>query len=729
MGITGDAMSWRKLCNVIVCVSIFMSLLIPQKTASAQEPNFVEIPLEAFHDQKSIELQGLISSQTLNIPIPQNWSPGEDNWIEIQMRASPLLDSARSSLTVSLNNRLLISDRVRGIVRTAQRIPIPASALMKGSNMLNITGTLYLPEDQQTNCQNWDDPSRWLVIEPGSIFHLSFAREDTPIDLASFPQGFIEPLETYLPKEARKQTLFVLPEEATPDDLTSVSTISYVLGSYAGAGDNWHPEIISETQFNDRAAINRNVIFIGRAPEDLQNRADQNKDFIELFSSPWGVGNAVMVIGDHDRQDGFTPASVFSDPARRIFLQGNVAYVQHQPLPAPQPFPNDFTFEDLGYLDRTVRGIGQQNLIYRLYIPYNIELVQVKLNLGLVHSPDLDINNSSFTLYLNGFSVAGILPSPQNSATEPIAIGLPDRRLKPGLNFIRVSFDLHIPRGSCELALESVWATLLNTSSFEMSYRKRTPTPSLKNFPLPFSDSPGSLLVIPDQYQQNDLAHVSQLSYMMGRVDSRVHDPPEVMTAGTFLAQSSHPRNVILVGLPSDNPVTMGANDLLPQPFSSDGHSLQDGYGVQLPTSDQDASLGLLQILPSPWVRGGTVLVLTGNDPQGLEWTWNAILDPTLRNQFNGNLMVVGSANRSQAAGGLSAAPTLQTLFQQIADAGNIPIVGPLLQKYGQDFMTPAVAIGSALLLTVLVAWFSRVTRNRNAPTPVKTEKELEEHE
>jgi Bacterial cellulose synthase subunit len=732
MEITGETMSWCKVYHVILCLSICMALLVPQKTVSAQDLHFVDIPLEALHDQQPVELRGLISSQTLNISIPHSWSSGDDNWIEIQMRASPILDAARSSITISLNRQILFSGRLAGIPETRQRISIPASALSKGNNILDFSGTLYLPDDPETNCQNWDDPARWLAIEPGGIFHLSFVRENASIELASFPQGFVEPLETYLPKESRKQTLFVLPDEPTPDDLSSVSALSYVLGSQAGAADSWQPRITSETHFNESAATNRNIIFIGRAPEHLQNGADPQKDFVELFSSPWGTGNAVMIIGDHDRGDGFTPASVFSDPKRSILLQGNVVYVGHQPLPAPQPFLYDFTLEDLGYLDRTVKGIGQQNLIYRLYLPYNVEPVQVKLHLGLVHSPDLDLNSSSFTIYLNGISIAGILPGPQTSGAESITIGFPARRLKPGLNFIRVSFDLHIPGGSCERALESVWATVLNTSNFEVSFRRRTPTPSLEHFPLPFSDPPGSLLVIPDQFQLEELTRISQLSYMMGFLAGPDHDPPAVMTASTFLAQEpgSQHRNIILVGLPSENPVTLKANDLLPQPFSADGRSLQEGYGIQLPTSDKEASLGLLQILPSPWVQGGTVLVLTGNDLQGLEWTWNAVLDPSLRTHFAGNLMVVGAAQRTQALGGLSAAPSQSTLFQQIADASNIPIVGPLLQKYGPDFLGPAgVAIASALLLTVIIWWLLRVIRNKKISIVVRKEEELEDHE
>jgi len=91
--------------------------------------------------------------------------------------------------------------------------------------------------------------------------------------------------------------------------------------------------------------------------------------------------------------------------------------------------------------------------------------------------------------------------------------------------------------------------------------------------------------------------------------------------------------------------------------------------------------------------------------------------------------MVVGAAQRTHAAGGL-AAPDLLTVFQQIADASNIPIVGPLLQKYGSEVLGPSgVAIASALLITIFIWWFLRVIRNRKVSTLVRKEKETEEHE
>ena len=217
-------MSGQKFRQVVF-IATLLTLLVPQKYVHAQEQNFVEIPLEAFHDEQPVELLGLISSQTLNIPVPQSWLPGEENWIEIKVSASSLLDMQRSSITIALNSLQVRSYSLEEIAGTQQKILIPANMFSQGNNTLTFTGSLYLPDDQETNCQNWDDASRWLTIAPGGILHLSFVRRDLSVDLSTFPQVLIEPLERYLPNAARKQTLIVLPEDSTQDDLTSLSNI------------------------------------------------------------------------------------------------------------------------------------------------------------------------------------------------------------------------------------------------------------------------------------------------------------------------------------------------------------------------------------------------------------------------------------------------------------------------------------------------------------------------
>jgi hypothetical protein len=168
----------------------------------------------------------------------------------------------------------------------------------------------------------------------------------------------------------------------------------------------------------------------------------------------------------------------------------------------------------------------------------------------------------------------------------------------------------------------------------------------------------------------------------------------------------------MIVGLPGQNSALMSINALLPQPFTADGKALQEGYGVFLPTSDKDASLGLMQIISSPWTKEGDILVLTGNDAQGLEWTWEKLEDPASWTQFAGNLMLVGSGKRIAVPS--ASEPGLQVNFQQTADVSNIPIIGPILQKAGQLAPIPAlIAIGASLTMLLAILTAIQIMRKR----------------
>jgi hypothetical protein len=135
-----------------------------------------------------------------------------------------------------------------------------------------------------------------------------------------------------------------------------------------------------------------------------------------------------------------------------------------------------------------------------------------------------------------------------------------------------------------------------------------------------------------------------------------------------------------------------------------------------------------MQIIPSPWTKDRVALVLSGNDPQGLDWTWDVILNPTLQDQFAGNVMVVGSAQRSETLGALSIPEGPQALFQQIADVSNIPIIGALLQKSGKGSILPAVTtIAITLLLLIGTLWTINAWIRRKAPKVPETIKEEDE--
>src|SRR5262245_53697305 len=136
METTGNSMNSRRFSQTAVCILLLLAFLAPQNYVRAQSQSYVEIPLETFNDEQPIELLGLISSQTLNIPVAQSWLPGEDNWIEIKTRASSLLDLKRSSITITLNGLQVASHSLAEIIENKQQIFIPASMFSQGNNTL-----------------------------------------------------------------------------------------------------------------------------------------------------------------------------------------------------------------------------------------------------------------------------------------------------------------------------------------------------------------------------------------------------------------------------------------------------------------------------------------------------------------------------------------------------------------------------------------------------------------
>jgi cellulose synthase subunit len=683
------------LCSVLLF--IFLTPAIP---ALAQNPDFIDIPLTSLYSNQPIRLNGLISSQNLDFTLPKNWLITEQSWLNIDVSASDLLDLSASSLTISLNGLQLTSLHLRDVVGSVRKIELPPNFFIPGKNVLSLETILYLPNDIKTNCRVWDDPARWLYFNPPSSLHVGFQKQSLPVDLSDFPEAFLQPLDRFSPDHG-DQILFVLPDQVKIDDLNAFAATAYFLGYQAGDNFIWQPRILSKSQFDQQTHLNSNIIFIDQIPIQFQNAMATQKNSIGMFPSPWDASKTVMVIFDKDREDGYTPTTIFGDWIRKVLLSGNVAYIDRTADKKPPSFKNRSSFEELGYLDRTVRGIGNENLIYKIYIPYSIDPTSASVSLQITHNPDLDDKTSSIAVVLNGFTVASILPATQGGAATPVRVSLPAKRFRPGINFLRISFDLHVPYTTCERTPSSVWATVFNNSTFELTSQPRNSVPTLRDFPAAFTEYPGATFVVPDQLDLPTLTRVANLTFTIGSSSIYPGQPPRVSTAEKYAAAKSKLGNYILVGLPIENRAIQDVNQFLPQPFKNRSNQLQEGFGVFLPTTNSNASTGLMQITPSPWDNTGTILVLTGTNGQGLSWVWNTILDPKLRQEFSGNVMIIGPENRI-AADSHNAQPVSRR-FEQSPMVAKIPLIGKFLQANGQsEESISLIAIALAGLFTLL---------------------------
>ena len=83
-------------------------------------------------------------------------------------------------------------------------------------------------------------------------------------------------------------------------------------------------------------------------------------------------------------------------------------------------------YADLGYEDRTIKGLGIQDTHYRFQIPLNWALTPgAKARLLFSHSPLLDPSRSSITLLLNNTPIASTALDQNNAVSGELEALIP----------------------------------------------------------------------------------------------------------------------------------------------------------------------------------------------------------------------------------------------------------------------------------------------------------------
>ena len=544
----------------------------------------------------------------------------------------------------------------------------------------------------------WNLPERWLTIEPDSILHLTYEKHEPNIDLADFPRPFVSSPVSKTNDNKFIRPLFVLPDNPSSEDLSALMGLSFVLGQNELPLSDWEPEFVTAANFSSKMAPDRNVVLVGNPRTNMilaeYSQADSaRKDAIEMGASPWDANHAIIVLSDNHPADGMVPTDTLADPVRSVLVRGNLAYADPALPASPPSLPEEMSLKDLGYTDRTVRGLGTKSLIYSLYLPYDVTVSNADISLHMVHSSAIDLSNSTANVYLNGYAIASILLSARSASLEPIEVSIPAERMRVGENFLRITFDFQPVNPTCEDNHESVWATIFNSSNLNILYRERSPLPDLRHYPQPFSDIGGTTIVVPDSLDQERLAYLAQLAARLGQQAHHQATPPRAKFVSEFDPEQLLTTHVILFGIPDENPIIMQVNDSLPLPFARDGKSLQQSFGIYVPDWTQNASFGLLEHIRSPWHAHGTVLVVTGNNAEGLRWASSILIDETAIGSINGNLVITGSDARDVSQ---------RIVTQEAAVMNTLPQIGQW-KLMGILDQPPPVLIAATTVIAILI--------------------------
>jgi hypothetical protein len=172
--------------------------------------------------------------------------------------------------------------------------------------------------------------------------------------------------------------------------------------------------------------------------------------------------------------------------------------------------------------------------------------------------------------------------------------------------------------------------------------------------------------------------------------------------------------NLFIVGIPNALASVSELGASLPIPFDENNNlNVIQGESIVYRVPG-NISMGYLEILPSPWGQGQSVLTVLGSNSQGLAWAGSGLTDLEKRSTLFGNFAVVvdqevisadtrTGAGIAQVTSGVSPIVTPEVLAQptELVPAVEPTALEVLLTR--KDYIPYAVAVFVLIIVVVLL--------------------------
>jgi hypothetical protein len=122
------------------------------------------------------------------------------------------------------------------------------------------------------------------------------------------------------------------------------------------------------------------------------------------------------------------------------------------------------------------------------------------------------------------------------------------------------------------------------------------------------------LIVLPAAPSIEDLTAMARIAAKLGTYSSEDTVRIEAVAADRFSPQTT-PTNVIAIGAPETNALIHTYDVQLPQPLSPVNGQVVSAPGRELSPEEQAGQAGYLEVMPSPWSRSDSFLVIGAHTP------------------------------------------------------------------------------------------------------------------
>jgi uncharacterized repeat protein (TIGR01451 family) len=360
----------------------------------------------------------------------------------------------------------------------------------------------------------------------------------------------------------------------------------------------------------------------------------EHDGIVQEIVSPWDQTRAILIITGLSDEAVYKASRAMSSSNRFPGIEGSFALVREvRPLSElavePPSTSTDLTFADLGYRDKAVRGFSQETDYY-FYIPLGWRLTEAAyLDLRFSHSQLLDYGASFLSVLFNKEPIATVALNDETSLNGKLKVALPPSQARPGQsNRISIQTEMH-PFDVCVKV--DMWLLLSGESVLHLAHNEQdSHFLDLALYPYPFdwrSDLADVLFVLPPEPRSEEWEEVLQLAAALGSAAGGPNLAPAVAVGDTWPETVLGDYHLIAIGQPSRNPALRQINAQLPQPFQPGSDEIEQRIDEVVFRLPPGLSLGLVQLIASPWNETRPFLAVTGTTDEGVKWATHVLVN------------------------------------------------------------------------------------------------------
>lgn len=704
-----SSVAWRRMSSLLLALGLmagqiglpaFAQLMATNATGSANASNDMTmdgdtnmptveaispssgkltLTVKNLGDDNGYTLKTVRSFRNYSFTRPKNWDVQPASHIDVAFQHSPNLLPERSSLNVSVNNRILKTIRLDGSNVTASTVKVPLPAdILKDYNTL----TFDVNQHYTYKCEDPLSPELWTTLLPETKLVMAYSLKKSEPSLAQYPFPLIDTLAY-----GATEIAYHLPSQPSAGTLDASATVATALGQAAGwrrldaiastqgLGENANGVIVGTpsenpliSQLNLPLALNGNRFSL---PNGEAVAADSG--VVTYVTHPTFADKTLLVVTGETPEAVEKAGQLIAQKPHNGLLNGNYVVVKTLPEQSTSHFrewpgfinaTGETSLQQLGFETLTSRGFTAQPIIYKVKRMPDV-LVQgkdtIKLHTRYSYASQLNPEQSKLEVLLNGKSLKSVqLANRDGENNAELVVDIPAGDLFT-YNDLEFQFYLYPDKVDlCRFVTDvHVWGTIHNKTYFEVPGQLKAALPDIglindAAFPLALhADFRDVTFVMPELPTPQETSLLLAAANRFGRVSESHGGIYLDVTTADKLTDSQKKNHLVVIGTPERQPLFDELKTKAERLIAN---------GSLAPEEDEQASpdvgnlrytgnQGVLEELINPWNNEHVAVLFTGGNDASLKLVEQLLTsDKAFATIDQGNIAVVNADLTTQSA-------------------------------------------------------------------------------